>query len=55
MFIDFDVQCKPIFEYKKQDLQKYVDFIKKNTSNFELKEKIPKEKLIEYKKWFDRF
>ena len=52
---DFDVQCKPIFEYKKQDLQKYVDFIKKNTSNFELKEKIPKEKLIEYKKWFDRF
>jgi cGMP-dependent protein kinase len=52
---DFDVHCKPIFEYKKQDLQKYVDFIQKNTTNFELKEKIPKDKLIEYKKWFDRF
>jgi cGMP-dependent protein kinase len=52
---DFDVHCKPIFEYKNQDLQKYVDFIQKNTTNFELKEKIPKDKLIEYKKWFDRF
>ena len=52
---DFDVHCKPIFEYKKQDFQKYVDYIEKNTTTFELKEKIPKDKLIEYKKWYDRF
>ena len=26
---------------KKDDLQKYVDFIQKNNTNFELKEKIP--------------
>ena len=52
---DFDEQCKPKFDNEKQDFQKYVDFIQKKSTDYEIKGKIPKEKLIEYKRWFDKF
>ena len=52
---DFDEQCKPLFDIRKQKFQKYVDFIKENGKEMEKKETIPKDKLIEHKKWFDKF
>ena len=52
---DFDEQSKPKFDNGKQHFQKYVDFIQKRNTDYEIKEKIPKEKLIEFKKWFDKF
>ena len=52
---DFDEQCKPLFDNEKQKFKKYIDFIKENGKKIEFKEEIPKEKLTEYKKWFDKF
>jgi cGMP-dependent protein kinase len=52
---DFDEQSKPKIDNGKQHFQKYVDFIQKRNTDYEIKEKIPKEKLIEFKKWFDKF
>ena len=52
---DFDEQCKPKFDNEKQHFQKYVDYIQKKSFDYEIEEKIPKEKLIEYKRWFDKF
>ena len=52
---DFDEKCKPLFDIRKQKFQKYVDFIKENGKEMEKKETIPKDKLIEHKKWFDKF
>ena len=53
--LDFDEQCKPIFDFKAHKFQKYVDFIIKNSNEFDVKVDIPEEKLKEYKKWFDNF
>ena len=52
---DFDEQCKPNFVNEKQHFQKYVDYIKKRSIDYEIKEKIPKEKLVEFKRWFEKF
>ena len=51
---DFDEQCKPMFEFEKQEFPNYVDYIK-NNNNYKLKENISREKLVEYKKWLDNF
>ena len=55
--LDFDEQCKPLFGNEKQKFDKYMNFIKEyNKDNKEeIEEKIPKEKIIEYKKWLDKF
>ena len=51
---DFDEQCKPLFNIEKENFINYVDYIEenfkeKNTNSFE------KEKITEYKKWFNNF
>ena len=51
---DFDEQCKPLFDNEKQKFIKYIDHLKENSKD-EIKENIQKEKLLEYKKWFDKF
>ena len=54
---DFDEQCRPLFDKDKQNFKNYIDFIKElNKDNKdETSENITKEKLIEYKKWCDKF
>ena len=55
--LDFDEQCKPLFNNEQQKFGKYIDFIKEyNKDNKEeIAENIEKEKIIEYKKWWDKF
>ena len=57
MNYDFDEQCRPLFDKDKQKKKNYIDFIKElNKDNKdETSENITKEKLIEYKKWCDKF
>ena len=51
---DFDEQYKPLFDNEKQKFIKYIDYLKENSKG-DIKEIIQKEKLLEYKKWFDKF
>ena len=52
---DFDDQCKPLFDNEKQKFQLYINYIKDNNNESQMKDNISKEKLIEYKKWFEKF
>ena len=51
---DFDEQCKPLFNIEKENFIKYIDFIQENTKE-ETSYSFEKEKIMEYKKWFDNF
>ena len=52
---DFDQQCKPLFNSEKENFIKYVDFIEENTNEENNTNSFEKEKIKEYKKWFDNF
>ena len=52
--LDFDEQCKPLFDSRKQQFRNYVDFIKENGKEIDIKDKITKDKLID-KKLFEKF
>ena len=50
---DFDEHCKPLFDNEKQKFKSYIHYLK--DSKDEYSRYIQKDKLIEYKKWFDKF
>ena len=52
--LDFDEQCKPLFDSRKHKFRNYVDYIKENGKEIEMKETITKDTIID-KKWFDKF
>ena len=51
---DFNEKCKPLFNDNKQQFKNYVDYIKENFKN-EKRDPLPKEKIMEYRKWLSDF
>ena len=53
---DFDEQCKPKFDVENNKFREYVDYLEESNKQFEdLGDKITKEQLDEYMKWFNKF
>ena len=52
---DFDEKNKPLFDNEKEKFPLYIDYIKNIKNESQIKENISKEKLLEYKKWVDKF
>ena len=53
---DFDERCKPKFDVENNKFREYVDYLEESNKQFEdLRDKITKEQLDEYMKWFNKF
>ena len=52
---EYNEQSKPLFNDDEKKFKKYVDFMKENYKENEMKESISQEKINEYKKWLNKF